>query len=173
MTLFMIVVLINRKISWIYLHTIKMLFVYVHVYQTQRHSVLSPSSSYFTKLLTLYPHDKVCYAGIEPTIPELQLKYWIIKGRKTVWKIINPCMTCKNVSLALYLLDRYPKSSDVNKCFILIFTSVASQFTYLNLSPDMNSVSFINCFKAFINRGTPTKIVSDNFKSFERNWSLL
>ena len=34
----------------------------------------------------------------------------------------------------------------------------------------MTSVSFINCFKRFIShRGTPTKVVSDNFKSFKSN----
>ena len=34
----------------------------------------------------------------------------------------------------------------------------------------MTSVSFINCFKRFISCcGTPTKVVSDNFKSFKLN----
>ena len=66
--------------------------------------------------------------------------------------------------------DIYSKSSDVNKSFILIFTCAASQFTYLELSPDMTCVSFINCFKRFISRcGAPTKVVSDNFKSFKSN----
>ena len=68
----------------------------------------------------------------------------------------------------LFVRDIYPKSSDVNKCFIFIFTCVTSRFTYLELSPDMTSVSFINCFKRFISRyGTPTKVESDNFKSFK------
>ena len=43
-----------------------------------------------------------------------------------------------------------------------------SRFTYLELSPGMTSVSFINCFKRFISRcGTAEEIVSDNFKSFK------
>ena len=34
----------------------------------------------------------------------------------------------------------------------------------------MTSVSFINCFKRIISRcGTPTKVVSYNFKSFKSN----
>ena len=34
----------------------------------------------------------------------------------------------------------------------------------------MTSAWFINCFKRFISRcGTPTKVVSDNFKSFKFN----
>ena len=63
----------------------------------QRHPVLLPSSNYFTKLLILYTHDKVCHASVESTLAELWLKYWIIKGRKTIQKIINPCVTCKKV----------------------------------------------------------------------------
>ena len=184
-----------------------MLFVHVQVYQKQkfefdqRHPVLLPSSNYFTKLLILYTHDKVCHAYVESTLTELRLKYWIIKGRQTVRKIINPCVTCKKVqgkvlrppptpalpeyrvcaelhfqvtsfdfAGPLFVKDIYSKSSDVNKCFILIFTCATSRFTYLELSPDMTSVSFINCFKRFISRcGTPTKVVSDNFKSFKSN----
>ena len=42
----------------------------------QRHPVLLPSSNYFTKLLILYTHDKVCHAGVESTLTELQLKCW-------------------------------------------------------------------------------------------------
>ena len=38
------------------------------------------------------------------------------------------------------------------------------------MSPDMTSVSFINCFKRLISRcGTPTNVLSDNFKSFKSN----
>ena len=38
------------------------------------------------------------------------------------------------------------------------------------MSPDMTFISFINCFKRFISRcGTPTKVVSNNIKSFKLN----
>ena len=70
----------------------------------------------------------------------------------------------------LFVKDIYSKSSDVNKSFILIFTCAKSRFTYLELSPDMTSVSFINCFKRFISPcSRPTKDVSHNFKSFKLN----
>ena len=68
----------------------------------------------------------------------------------------------------LFVKDIYSKSSDVNKYFILIITCAANGFTYSELSQDMTSVSFINCFKRFMSRcGTPINIVSDNFKSFK------
>ena len=68
-----------------------------------------------------------------------------------------------NFAGALFVKDIYSKSSDINKCFILIFTCATSRFTYLELSPDMTSVLFISrC-------GTPTKVVSDHFKNFKSN----
>ena len=144
--------------------------------------------------MILYTHDKVCHAGVESTLIELRLKYWIIKGQQTVRKIVNPCVSCKKVQVkvlrlpltpalpeyrvcpefpfqvtgfnfdgTLFVKDIYSKSSDVNKCFILIFTCATSRFTYLELSPDMTSVLFISrC-------GTTTKVASDNFKNFKSN----
>ena len=127
----------------------------------QRHPVLLPLSNYFTKLLIIYTHDKVCHAGVKSTLTELQLKYWIVKGHQTIRKIINPCVTCKKVlgkvlwppptpalpeyqvcaefplqvtgfdfAGPLFVKDIYSKSSDVNKCFILIFTC-ATKSIYL------------------------------------------
>ena len=103
--------------------------------------------------MILYAHDKVCHAGVESTLTELRLKYWIIKGRQTVQKVVSPCVTCKKVqgkvlrppptpafpeyrvcaefpfqvtgfdfAGPLFVKDIHSKSSDVNKCFILIFT---------------------------------------------------
>ena len=67
----------------------------------QRYTVLPssvlPTSSYFAKDLILYTHDKVCHAVVDCTSIELRLKYWIIKSRETVRKIISPCVTCKKV----------------------------------------------------------------------------
>ena len=37
----------------------------------QRHPVLLPLSNYFTKLLILYTHDKVCHSSVESTLTEL------------------------------------------------------------------------------------------------------
>ena len=47
--------------------------------------------------MILYIHEKVCHAGVESTLNELRLKYWVIRGRQTVRKIINPCVVCKKV----------------------------------------------------------------------------
>ena len=40
-----------------------------------RHPVLLTSSNYFTKLLIIYTHDKICHVGFESTLIEFRLKY--------------------------------------------------------------------------------------------------
>ena len=114
-------------------------------------------------------------------------------SRQTVRKIINLCVPYKKVQGKVLrpqpapALHEYRVSAefpfevsgfdfagplfvDVNICFILIFTCATSRFTYLELSPDMTSVSFINCFKRFTSRcRAPTKAVSVNFESFKSN----
>ena len=139
----------------------------------QRYPVLLPLSNYFTKLLILYTHGKVCLAGIESTLTELRLKYWIIKGRQTVRKVINPCVTSKKVqgkvlrqpptpalpeyqvcaefpfqvtgfdfADPLFVKDICSKCSDVNKCFILIFTC-ANKSIYLFRAVSRHDFCFI------------------------------
>ena len=135
------------------------------------------------------------------TLTELRLNYWIIKGRQTVQKVINPSVTCKKVqgkvlqppttpalpeyhvcaefpfqvtgfdfAGPLFAKDIYSKSSDVNKCFILIFMCATSQFTYLELSPGMTSVSFIVLKDLLVIVVHLQRfLASDNFKSFKSN----
>ena len=64
---------------------------------------------------------------------------------------------------SLFVKDTYSKSSDVNKCFILIFTCATSRFPYLELYPDMSSVLFI-VLKDLL---AVVVVVSDNFESIK------
>ena len=100
----------------------------------QRHLVLLPSSNYFTKLLILYTHDKVCHAGVESTLTKWRLKYWIIKGRQTVRKIINPCVTCKKVQGKVLLPPPTPALPEYRVC---------SQFPFEVTSFDFDGPLFV------------------------------
>ena len=55
------------------------------------------SDSYFTKLLIWECHENVHHFGVESTLNKLRQNYWIIKGRKTVKKVISKCIICKIV----------------------------------------------------------------------------
>ena len=42
--------------------------------------------SHFTKLIVLRPHENVFHSGLESTLANVRLNYWINKGRKFVKK---------------------------------------------------------------------------------------
>ena len=55
-----------------------------------------------------------------------------------------------------------------NKVWMALFTCCAMRCIHLELVPDMTTETFIRCFIRFTSRrGTPTRIVSDNSKTFK------
>ena len=146
-TLFMIVALINGKNRWIYLQIIKVLFVHVHVYRKEKISNLIKDIQFYYRHLIilqnliLYTHDKVCHAGVESTLTELRLKYWIIKGQQTVRKIINPCVTCKKVQGKVLRPPPTPALPEYRVCAEFPFQVTGFDFTGPLLVKDIYSKS--------------------------------
>ena len=68
----------------------------------------------------------------------------------------------------LFVKDIYSKTSEMYKCYICLFTCATSRAVHLELTPDMTTSAFIRSVKRFVSRrGTPSLLVSDNFKSFK------
>ncbi|XP_065054025.1 uncharacterized protein LOC135682870 [Rhopilema esculentum] len=68
----------------------------------------------------------------------------------------------------LYVKDIYAKDTNMNKCYIALFTCANSRAVHLELVPDLEGESFIRCLKRLIGRrGIPSLIVSDNGKTFK------
>ena len=59
--------------------------------------VLLPRDHYFTKLVILKCHDQVMHNGVAETLVQVRSKYWVVKGRQTVKKIIGKCVVCKKL----------------------------------------------------------------------------
>ena len=59
--------------------------------------VLLPSNHDFTKLVVLRCHDEVMHNGVRETLTQIRSKYWIVKGRQVVKKIIARCLICKRL----------------------------------------------------------------------------
>ena len=56
----------------------------------------------------------------------------------------------------------------MSKCYITIFSCCVSRGIHLELIPDLNTSSFLNCFIRFTSRrGTPSLIITDNAKTFK------
>ena len=53
--------------------------------------------SHFTKLIVLRSHEQVFHSGVESTLSDIRLYYWIIRGRSFVKNIVKNCFVCKLV----------------------------------------------------------------------------
>ena len=151
------------------------------------------SGHHFTTLVVLSCHQKVMHGGVKHTLTELQSRFWVVKGRSFVRKLIHQCMVCNKLSSKPYNVPPEPplpsfRVSEVppftyvgvdyagplflkgseTKVWISLFTCCVTRAIHLELVPDMTADSFIRCFKRFsARRGLPRKVISDNSKTFK------
>ena len=59
-----------------------------------RKPVLLPNDHALTEMIIRECHEKVHHSGTTATLAEFRSKYWVIKGRQVVKKIINSCVRC-------------------------------------------------------------------------------
>ena len=63
----------------------------------RRYPILLRSGSYFTKLIVLRAHARMCHQGTECTLNHIRGEYWVIRGRQVVKTILKKCVLCKFV----------------------------------------------------------------------------
>ena len=62
-----------------------------------KHPILLPSSHHFTMLVIRQSHEKVLHGGVKETLTELRSRFWIVKGRSVVKKLLHKCVVCKKI----------------------------------------------------------------------------
>ena len=72
--------------------------------------VLLPSDHDFTKLVVLKCHVDVMHNGVRETLTQVRSKFWIVRGREVVKKIISRCLTCKRLEGKSYGVPPAPPS---------------------------------------------------------------
>ena len=68
-----------------------------NIAEQQKHPWILPSSHHVTTLIIRDNHETVGHAGTERVLAETRRKYWIIKGRVAVRKVLSECVTCKKM----------------------------------------------------------------------------
>ena len=70
----------------------------------------------------------------------------------------------------LYVRNMYGKKKQSYKSYIVLFSSASTRAIHLELTPDLQETSFLRALKCFIGRrGIPSRILSDNGKTFVDN----
>ena len=61
----------------------------------ERHPVIIPSKHHFSNLLIRDAHERVLHTGVPNTLMFLREKYWIIRARQNVKRVIRGCVICQ------------------------------------------------------------------------------
>ncbi|KRY14755.1 hypothetical protein T12_1867 [Trichinella patagoniensis] len=140
-------------------------------------------------------HLRQLHGGCECTLATLRQRYWILKGRREVKKVIHACPSCKRIESRPFVAKMAPLPSDrtrvtrpfentgldiagpfftrqgkkVNKNYICLFTCMSTRAVHLEVVSEMTAPRLLQALRRFIaRRGKPHILQSDNFKSFKQ-----
>ena len=162
-----------------------------------REPILLPSKHILSELYVREYHNSVYHNGVGETLNAIRQRFWILRGREMVKKFIRRCIICKKLEGLFYkptpLLDlpslrvddgppfintgidfagplfvTEPRSKEVSKSYICLFTCMSTRALHLELVESLTVDSFLCAFRRFsARRGLPRKLVSDNAKTFK------
>ncbi|XP_037501439.1 uncharacterized protein LOC119375333 [Rhipicephalus sanguineus] len=159
-----------------------------------KHPILLPADHRFTNLLVDATHKRLLHRGIQLTLQDLRKRFWIIKKRRTVKRVLKACLPCRRRCLLpeaapvaplpkeriheatafevvgidfcgpLYCRDEF---ASTEKVYIVVFSCAVTRAVHLELTTDLTARAFLHAFKRFAaRRGIPAIVYSDNAKAF-------
>ena len=160
--------------------------------ETVNYPILLDKKHHFTKLIVMDCHARVLHNGVKQTITQLRTKYWIVKGRQFVRRLLNEYRSCKRFNARPFKGKSTPPlpefrvresppfhSTGVDyagplylrngeKVWICLFTCCVAWAVHLELASDMTAAAFIRCLRQFsARRGILGRICSKNSKTFK------
>ncbi|XP_041484654.1 uncharacterized protein LOC121431209 [Lytechinus variegatus] len=160
-----------------------------------KYPLILPSHHHVTELIVVDHHQKVGHSGMGMTWASLRERYWIIKGGATVRRIIGNCFKCKrrNASRGQQFMADLPEvrvtpgeppftntgvdffgpfltkhGRSMQKRYGCVFTCLVTRAVHLEMASSLDTDSFINTLRRFINRrGQPKVMLSDNGTNFK------
>ncbi|XP_050521830.1 uncharacterized protein LOC126894684 [Daktulosphaira vitifoliae] len=137
----------------------------------QKHPIVLPADSAFTKLLFLDEHEKSLHAGPQAMLANIRLRYWPINGRNIARIISRKCVKCfkyKPVVFEPIMGDLPNDRVEPARAFVKCGVDFAGPvFVRSKLVGDLTAESFLNALRIFCDRrGYCTDVYSDNGKNF-------
>ncbi|KAL9977059.1 hypothetical protein ACROYT_G014423 [Oculina patagonica] len=144
--------------------------------------ILLPSKHAFTNLTVKHIHDLVKHSGIRDTLTTLRERFWILRGRETVKKIIRHCVVCRrfnaapckpppfadlpntrvsddppftNVGLDFagpFYVKENANNAECIKVYVCLFTCASTRAVHLELTRGLGVQDFLLSFRKFTSR---------------------
>ena len=159
-----------------------------------KHQFILPSDHPVSKIIVEDFHRRAGHAGVERVLADTRRRYWIIKGRKLVKKIVHQCVICRKLrgKTEIQQMANLPKArvtpseppftrvgvdyfgpftvkrarSDVKR-YGCIFTCLAIRAIHIEVAHSLSTASFISAMERFMaRRGEPKEVFSDNGTNF-------
>ncbi len=159
-----------------------------------KNPAILPKSHHVVNLIIRHYHLQSGHFGVEYVLSQIREKYWIIKARVAVRRVINSCFDCKqrlqqpaqqkmaDLPPDRVIVDKPPFTNVGVDCFgpfvvkrgrTLIkrygvpFTFLAVRAIHIEVAQNLEADSFINALRRFIaRRGKPDEIRSNNGTNF-------
>ena len=166
-----------------------------------KYPILLPANEHFTILVIRKAHERVLHNGVKETLTEVRSRYWIVRGRSAIKRVIGRCVICRRFEGQHYSappppplptfrvteepaftytgLDYagpiYIKSDDnMEKVWICLYTCCVTRCIHLDIVFNLSVESFLRSLTRFTaRRGVPLKILSDNGKTFKSAAKIL
>jgi hypothetical protein len=161
---------------------------------TAKHQVILPKQHHVATLIARHYHQLSGHSGLEYVLSLTRQKFWIVKGRLLVRRVVNDCFDCRRRQspVAEQKMADLPKSRvtpskppftftgvdcfgpfnvrrgrSLVKRYGVIFTCLTTRAIHIEVASSLDTDSFLNALRRFVaRRGNPEEIRSDNGGNF-------
>jgi len=157
-----------------------------------RYPIIVPHFGFVVDQIIRNEHENSMHAGVQVVMGNLREKYWIIKGRRAVRRVLNRCVICRRYSQKKPYVTPAPlpedrvkdakvfeivgvdlagplfmKGKQNKKAWIVLFTCAVYRCIHLELVKSLSTEAFMDAFSRFVAiRGRPAVVYSDNGTNF-------
>ena len=147
-----------------------------------RYPIILPKEHRLTELIVRKCHEEVHHSGVSATLCRLRTKYWVVRGRQMVKRILGKCVTCKRLEGKSYsrplqadlpefrvrqaapfsqvgidfagplFVKQVQGGSCSSKVYIALFSCCVTRAMHLELVSNLSAETFLGCLRRFAAR---------------------